>query len=79
MKTTKSMLVYFITFISMYFILSIFVCLFYSQTIDQSRYVNCITDRSWLILYTLFLGWWISMIPTYEYHEYLENNENLED
>ena len=63
MKTTKSMIIYFITFISAYFLISIFVSLFYQD------YVICITDRTWLLIYSLFLGWWISMIPALEYSE----------
>lgn len=61
MKTIVLMLIYLGTFMGMFFLLSCIGMLWQS-------YVSVISDRSWFVAYSMFLGWWISLFPAGEYY-----------
>jgi hypothetical protein len=70
MKNTVSMMVYTITFMAMYFVLSLFGCLFV-----KGDYNDVLSDTQWFIMYTLFLGWWIALIPAVDCYSSMEKKE----
>ena len=70
MKNTVSMMVYTITFMAMYFVLSLFGCLFV-----EGDYNDVLSDTQWFIMYTLFLGWWVALIPARDCYISMEKKE----
>jgi hypothetical protein len=69
MKKTISLLVYLITFFGMYFILSLFGCMF-----NDWNYKGVLESVNWFVLYSIFIGWWIAIIPLYDF-EYPSKNK----
>ena len=54
------MVVYLITFFAMYFILSMLGMVF------GHSYKESIESFNWFVMYSIFLGWWIAMIPAHD-------------
>ena len=75
MKTSKSVGLFLITFFTMYFVLSAFGSIFYSPGEELNSYTRCVQDPQWFVVYSLFLGWWLALIPAMEYYEQLERGE----
>lgn len=69
MKTITLFIVYFVSFIFFFLMLST-VGMFFTP------YLEVITSDGWFIGYTLFFGWWMAMFPAREY--YLANEEYFE-
>jgi hypothetical protein len=74
MKNTVSMMVYTITFMAMYFVLSLFGCLFFTGN-EHPDYDQVLGDTQWFIMYTLFLGWWVALIPARDCYISMEKKE----
>lgn len=75
MKTSKSIAVYFIVFFTMYFVIGAFLSIFYPEGAAHNSYVNCIKDGAWFTIYTMFIGWWVALIPAIEYYEMVRKGE----
>lgn len=61
MKTIMLIVIYFGAHALFFLILSLFGTLWYS-------YQDVIQSRDWFIVYTMFLGWWMSIFPAREYY-----------
>jgi hypothetical protein len=72
MKNTVSLVVYVITFIAMYFVLSLF-----GSIIGGCDYSTVLEERGWFIMYSLFLGWWLALIPANDVYEDLRRKERV--
>lgn len=70
MKNTMSMVVYVITFFAMFFCLSILGMCF------GATYKQTIGSGNWFVMYSIFLGWWIALIPAHDTWE-LMNKKGL--
>lgn len=70
MKNTVSLLVYLITFIAMYFVLSLF-----GSIVIGCDYSTAIESRDWFVLYFLFIGWWVAIIPAVDAYESFKKRE----
>lgn len=75
MKVSKSVGIYLITFFTLYFVLSAFFCIFYNPGEELNSYTRCVQDPQWFVVYSLFIGWWLALIPAREYYELLEKGE----
>lgn len=69
MKSIIMMLIYLFTFIGGYLLISCIGLLFYDENLSHYSYSFIIGDSGWFCIYTLFLGWWIALLPTLEYHQ----------
>ena len=69
MKNTMSMVVYVITFFAMFFILSMLGMVF------GFTYKESLESRNWFVMYSLFLGWWIAMIPAHDTYTLMQEKE----
>ena len=69
MKNTMSMVVYLITFFAMYFILSMLGMVF------GFTYKESLESEQWFVMYSLFLGWWIAMIPAHDTYTLMQEKE----
>lgn len=70
MRTTKSIVVYIVSFMLLYLGLSAIGCIFPKSNLELHTYSECIGSREWFIIYTLFIGWWVSAIIAREYYDY---------
>jgi hypothetical protein len=61
MKSITLILIYLGTFMGLFFTLS-------SIGMLWNNYSRIISDESWFICYTVFLGSWLSIFPTREYY-----------
>jgi hypothetical protein len=61
MKSLFAILIYLGTFMGMFFVLSMIGILW-------TDYTTVISDDSWFMCYTVFLGWWMGIFPTREYY-----------
>ena len=61
MKTIKLILIYLSTFVMFFLLLSAIGMLWDS-------YYNITSDITWFIVYTMFFGWWLALLPTREYY-----------
>ena len=75
MKTTKTIAVWFVTFMVGYLVLSLPGCLFFNPDGTHISYSQVIGDRSWFMSYGVLLGWWISTVVS---KDFLENEEKKE-
>lgn len=66
MKSLALIMIYTCTFLGMFFFLSSIGLLW------NNSYGGIISDPTWFMLYTLFLGWWIAIFPTREYYMHHE-------
>lgn len=66
MKNTASMVVYVITFFAMYFAFSMLGMVF------GFTYKESLESENWFVMYSLFLGWWIAMIPAMDTWEMMD-------
>lgn len=73
MKTTKSILVFTVTFILGYLLLSVLGCMFFDADGNHNNYSDVIGNRTWFTVYSTFIGWWVAAIAGSEYYEALEN------
>lgn len=62
MKTITLFIIYFISYIFFFLLLST-VGMF-----SGTSYIEIIQSQGWLIGYTLFLGWWLAIWPAREYY-----------
>ena len=69
MKTIVLILVFFCTFVGMYFLLSLVGLIWYP-------YIKVIQNLTWATIYCLFIGWWIALMPTMEYYSLEEDYFN---
>ena len=67
MKTITLFIIYFISYIFFFLLLST-VGMF-----SGTSYIEVIQSEGWLVTYSLFLGWWLSIFPAREY--YLSNED----
>lgn len=70
MKTTKAIVVWFFTFMVVYFVLSALGCLFFSADGKALHYSQCAGSASWFVMYSLFIGWWLSSIVAMDYYDH---------
>ena len=75
MKTTKSILVFAVTYIIGYLFLSVLGCMFFDADGNHNHYSDILGNRSWFIIYSLFIGVWIALTASHEYYELLENKK----
>lgn len=75
MKTTKSILVFAVTYIIGYLFLSVLGCMFFDTDGNHNHYSDILGNRSWFIIYSLFIGVWIALTASHEYYELLENKK----
>jgi hypothetical protein len=66
MKTINLFLIYIMSFMLFFFILSAIGMLW------GNSYHTCISDGAWFIIYALFIGSWMSVFPAREYYLYNE-------
>ena len=66
MKSIILILIYVATFIGFFLTLSLIGTLW-------SDYKSIISNIDWFIIYTMFIGWWISIFPTREYYKLHED------
>jgi H+/Cl- antiporter ClcA len=72
MKTTKSILVFAVTYIIGYLFLSALGCMFFDADGNHNHYSDILGNKSWFIIYSLFIGVWIALTASHEYYESLE-------
>lgn len=70
MRTITLFIIYFVSFIFFYLLLSTIGMFFYS-------YVEVITSHDWFVMYSIYIGWWISVFPAREY--YIANSEYFDE
>lgn len=70
MKTTKAIVIWFVTFMVTYLVLSAVGCLFLSSDGNALHYRECAGNPSWFVMYSLFLGWWLSSIVAMDYYDH---------
>ncbi len=66
MKSLIAILIYLGTFMSMFFVLSLIGTLWFN-------YTDVISNNGWFLVYAMFFGWWMSILPTREY--YVKNQD----
>lgn len=69
MKNTVTMVVFMITFIGMYFVLSLIGIAF------GCDYKETIQNMNWFVIYSLFFGSWIASIPARDVYELMKERE----
>lgn len=62
MKYFILFIIYIAVFVALFFILSLFGMLW-------TNYNTVISDPNWFLTYTVFIGWWASLIVTIDYYE----------
>ena len=71
MKTTKAMLIYFISFVVGYLLLSTIGVMFHKigdiEGDTHYGYTEILGSTAWFTIYSLFIGWWIAAIVACEY------------
>jgi H+/Cl- antiporter ClcA len=72
MKTIKSILVFAVTYIIGYLFLSVLGCMFFDANGNHNHYSDILGNKSWFIIYSLFIGVWIAETASHEYYESLE-------
>jgi hypothetical protein len=70
MKTIILFLIYILSFMLFYFVLSLIGILW-------DNYSHIITNQFWFLWYSLLLGWWMAIFPAREY--YLKNESYLSE
>lgn len=61
MRTITLFIIYFVSFVFLYLLISTIGMFFQS-------YIETITSYDWFKNYSLFLGWWLSIFPAREYY-----------
>ena len=75
MNSIKIILIYILTFIGIYFVLSLLVMLF-----NGHDYLKAISSVDWFGMYTIFIGWWVALFPAYEmYQSNLKKEEERDE
>lgn len=64
MKTLALLVTYVLSFICMFYIISLMGIIFLP-------YTKIITNDGWRIVYTVFFGWWLAILPVREL--YIQN------
>lgn len=70
MKTTKAIVIWFVTFMVAYLVLSSVGCLFLDEGGCHYSYCVCAGNVQWFLIYSLFLGWWLSSIIAMDYYDH---------
>jgi hypothetical protein len=65
MKTLTLLITYVLSFISMFYIISLLGTIFIP-------YTEIITDKVWPTVYLVFFGWWLAIFPTRELYLYFK-------
>ena len=69
MKSIILILIYLTTFMGLFLFMSLIGLIF---TADS--YTAIIHNEDWIIMYSIFIGWWVSLFPAFDYYEkYIEN------
>lgn len=71
MKSIILLSIYLLSFIIIFMMLSLVGIVF-----SDSNYVDILHSNGWSVIYSLFIGWWMSIFPAREY--YLVNQEYFE-
>ena len=66
MRSLILIFIYTATFMGGFFVMS-FIGLLWNDS-----YYAIISEHGWFIAYTMFFGWWISILPTREYYKHHE-------
>lgn len=69
MKVTAFLFACLATFMTFYFLLSGVGCLFIGK---DEGYMDVISNMSWFMIYTLFFGWWITILCNLELYSKME-------
>lgn len=70
MKTTKAIVIWFVTYMVAYLVLSLVGCLFFKADLSHFSYLECAGNVSWFLFYGIFLGWWLSSIVAMDYYDH---------
>ena len=71
MKSLIALFIYVGTFMAVFFALSLVGLLW------ADDYYSIVATQQWFILYSIFIGWWVSLLPTREY--YMHHQKYFED
>jgi hypothetical protein len=63
MKSIILLGVYLLSFITIFMMLSLVGLVF-----SNASYIDILRSSPWTIIYSLFLGWWLSIFPAREYY-----------
>ena len=75
MNSIKIILIYILTFVGIYFVLSLLVMLF-----NGHDYLKAISSVEWFGMYTIFIGWWVALFPACEmYQSNLKKEEERDE
>lgn len=67
MKAIKLSLIYILSFMGFFFILS--SCgMIWQKAFDFDSYKSIVSDVPWFFVYTILIGWWLALLPTREYY-----------
>ena len=69
MKTTKTIAVFIVTHLVLYFILSAIGCIFYKGNNEHYTYAECLGSTGWFMIYNLFIGWWVAGIVANDFYD----------
>jgi hypothetical protein len=70
MKTTKAIVIWFVTYMVAYLVLSLVGCLFFDEGGCHLSYCDVTGNVSWFLFYGIFLGWWLSSIVAMDYYDH---------
>ena len=68
MKTLALITIYVLSFICIFYVLSLIGIIF-------KPYTQIITNDGWRVTYSFFFGWWLAILPAREL--YIQNKWNL--
>lgn len=75
MKTTKSALVFIITFVLGYFFLSLFGCMFFDSEGNHFKFDYIVGQPAWTMIYSILIGSWLPGMIAQDYYHNLEYKE----
>ncbi len=76
MKISKTILVFIVSFVTFYMLLSLVGCMFYGSDGNHLNYFKIIGEPAWAMIYSMFGGWWMAAMISNEYYDLLEDREN---
>lgn len=77
MYTFLTIVVYLLSFIVLYLLLSCFGLLFYMDNGDHYSYLVIIGSQNWFEIYSFLFGWWTSLFPTIEFYNKVKHKIDL--
>jgi hypothetical protein len=63
MKSITLLGIYLMSFVSIYMMLSLVGLVF-----SDASYFDILHSNGWSVIYSLFIGWWMSIFPAREYY-----------